>query len=131
MEAACNRALDEFQKGAQWVPEVAQAADELLENVLRVGWFVPSSSSTAVKAASSKDSATSRAGVACGEASRLFIDILEASDLVSDMSPKRAVSCCVSSCCVPVCAAAVSKPAGLGAAQHSHTAHSWRAEGHA
>jgi hypothetical protein len=100
MEAACNRALDEFQKGAQWVPEVAQAADELLENVLRVGWFVPSSSSTAVKAASSKDSATSRAGVACGEASRLSIDILEASDLVSDMSPKRAVSCCVSSCCV-------------------------------
>jgi hypothetical protein len=36
MEAACNMALEEFQQQAQWQPEAAQAADQLLENVVQV-----------------------------------------------------------------------------------------------
>jgi hypothetical protein len=62
MDAACNRALDEFQQAAQWVPEAAQAADELLENVLQVGWFVLNPSSST--AGSSQYLATIKAGVA-------------------------------------------------------------------
>jgi hypothetical protein len=39
MEAACAAALEEFQSSAQWQPEAAQAADELLQHIEQVTNF--------------------------------------------------------------------------------------------
>lgn len=142
MEAACSKALEEFQQSAQWQPEAAQAADETLDSILQVNWLVQAQQQQQALPLS---------------ASHWQLESNEVEHIYSNIQSEPAGGSCVppaaryqylpgstvfslllqlqhshtSLCIVCLCAAALPRPAGVGRAQCGYTTNQWCAQGHA